>query len=95
MLGEGYTTRKAIDDGLAWFLPKSVLKSRLHEIEDMAKKEGVDFETLMPFFQLETIAEEHDKAQKLYLKNTAPLHAWKPEQLEYFSSICSEIIFIN
>ncbi len=85
MLGEGYTTRKAIDDGLAWFLPKSVLKSRLNEIEDMAKKEGVDFETLMPFFQLETIAEEHDKAQQTYLKNTDPLYALSPQQLEYFS----------
>ena len=85
MLSEGYTTRKAIDDGLAWFLPKSVLKSRLHEIEDMAKKEGVDFETLMPFFQLEVIAEEHDKAQKLYLKNTNPLYAWDPRELYQMS----------
>ena len=86
MLSEGYTTRKSIDDGLAWFLPKSVLKSRLHEIEDMAKKEGVDFETIMPFFQLETIAEEHDKHQMSYLKNTDPLYALRPQELEYFSS---------
>ena len=86
MLGEGYTTRKSIDDGLAWFLPKSVLKSRLNEIEDMAKKEGVDFETLMPFFQLETIADEHEQQEQLYLKNTDPLYAWSPQQLQYFSN---------
>ena len=61
MLGEGYTTREAIDGGIAWFLPKSVLKAELHKIRDMAEKEGVDFETLMPFLELESIAEKHDK----------------------------------
>ena len=31
MLGEGYTTREAIATGLAWFLPKGVLKAELHK----------------------------------------------------------------
>ena len=86
MLGEGYTTREAIDSGIAWFLPKSVLKAEEHKIRDMAEKEGVDFETLMPFLELESIAEEYDKHKMAHLKNTNPLYAWKPEQLEYFSS---------
>jgi hypothetical protein len=86
MLGEGYTTREAIDSGIAWFLPKSVLKAELHKIRDMAEKEGVDFETLMPFLELESISEEYDKHKIAHLKNTDPLYAWKPEQLEYFSS---------
>ena len=86
MLGEGYTTRKAIDDGLAWFLPKSVLKSRLNEIEEVSKKEGVDFETVMPFLQLETIADEHEQQKKLYLKNTDPLHAWSLQNLYQISN---------
>ena len=85
MLSEGYTTRKAIDDGLAWFLPKNVLKSRLHEIEEVSKKEGVPFETVMPFFQLEVIADEHEQQKKLYEKSTNPLAAWSPQNLHQIS----------
>ena len=85
MLSEGYTTREAIDSGIAWFLPKSVLKAELHKIRDMAEKEGVDFETLMPFLELEIIAEEHDKAQQTYLKNTSPFYAWSPQNLQQIS----------
>jgi len=86
MLGEGYTTRESIDTGLGWFLPKSVLKAELHKIRDLAEKEGVDFETLMPIIELENIAAEHEKYQTQHEKLTNPLAAWAPEQLEYFSS---------